>query len=73
MIRSARRYQLPDLAQKWECIMEWYAQYFGEYSKYWGNYKWQPLCGDHRALGDALAALERLKAMAQTKLSDDDD
>lgn len=73
MIRSAQRYQLPELTQKWDCIMEWYAQYFGEWSRYHGNYKWQPLYGGHRALGDALAALDVLKTMAYASLSDASD
>lgn len=43
-----------------------YAQWYGEYSEYWGDYKWQPLPGgDHTALGDSLAALECLKEMAR--------
>lgn len=49
---------------KVECLMEWYAQYAGEWSDYWGDYRWQPLCGDHTALGDCMAALRLLKGMA---------
>lgn len=44
--------------------MEWYAQWIGDWSDYWGNYRWQPLFGGHRALDDCLAALDYLKAMA---------
>ena len=73
MLRSARRYHLPELAQQWECLMLWYAQYFGAWSNYWGDYKWQPLHGGHRALSDALAALERLKRMARTKLEGEEE
>jgi DNA polymerase-3 subunit epsilon len=73
MNRSARRYQLPELTQKWDCLKEWYAQYYGEWSDYWGNYKWQPLDGGHRALADAQAALRLLKMMAATKLDEGDE
>ena len=51
--------------KSWGCLMLKYARWYGEWSDYWGNYKWQPLCGgDHSALGDCLAALEYLKEMA---------
>ncbi|GAB5490320.1 MAG: hypothetical protein Phog2KO_05350 [Phototrophicaceae bacterium] len=47
------------------CAMTWYAQWYGDYSNWWGNYKWQPLYGgDHTALGDCLATLETIKQMA---------
>jgi DNA polymerase III subunit epsilon len=62
----AQYQQLPALQQEWSCIMQKYAQYYGEWSKYWGNYKWQPLYGGHRAKDDALAALDLLKRMANT-------
>lgn len=54
-----------DYQYRWYCLMEQYAVWCGEWIEYWGsNYRWQPLCGSHRALGDCQAALSRLKAMA---------
>lgn len=51
---------------KAECAMLMYAQWIGDWSNYWGNYKWYPLSGgDHSALGDCLATLECLKEMAR--------
>lgn len=47
-----------------DCIMERYAQWYGEWSEYHGSYKWQPLGGGHDALGDCLAALDYLHDMA---------
>ncbi|MDF0556375.1 3'-5' exonuclease [Kamptonema sp. UHCC 0994] len=47
-----------------ECIMEWVAQWIGNWSYYYKNYKWQPLNGEHRALGDCLAVLKKIKKMA---------
>lgn len=47
-----------------ECIMEWHAQWAGDWSYYHESYTWHPLCGGHRALGDCLAALERIKKIA---------
>ncbi|WP_449416028.1 3'-5' exonuclease [Phormidium nigroviride] len=47
-----------------ECIMEWVAQWAGNWSYYYKNYKWQPLNGEHRALGDCLAVLKKIKKMA---------
>jgi len=59
-------HELPriDLSQKGDCIMHWFAQWVGDYSDYWGNYTWQPLCGGHRAAGDCLAALQVIERMA---------
>jgi DNA polymerase-3 subunit epsilon len=52
---------------KTDCIMEWYAQFCGEWSDYHGSYKWQPLSGGHDALGDCLATLGVLQDMAGDK------
>jgi DNA polymerase-3 subunit epsilon len=58
-------YGLPQLKIKAFCLMELYSQWYGEYSQYWGNYKWQPLPNaGHRALNDCLACLGILKEMA---------
>lgn len=48
-----------------ECIMEWYSQWCGHWSFYHDNYRWQPLNGGHRALGDCKAALECIQEMAE--------
>lgn len=53
------------LSDRSECLMELYAQWYGEYSHYHGDYKWQPLCSEHRAMGDCLANLEAIKIMAE--------
>lgn len=48
------------------CAMEMYAQWWGEYSDFHGSFRWQRLVGgDHTALGDCRATLERIKVMAQ--------
>jgi rubredoxin len=60
------RYQLLRRKWQWACLMERYSEYVGEYSEYHGDYRWQPLPGgNHRALGDAQAALDLLTAMAR--------
>jgi DNA polymerase III epsilon subunit-like protein len=60
------------------CVMEMYAQYWGERHDYFGSYTWQSLgnalvqCGlrakgrPHRALSDAWAALDVLLHVADT-------
>lgn len=49
-----------------ECLMEWYAQFVGDWSDYHQDFRWQPLPGgDHSALGDCQAALEVLRTMAE--------
>lgn len=65
ILQSARRYELPQLSQKWECAMERYAEYVGEWNNYYQSYKRQRLPGaGHRAIEDARAALEVIQKMA---------
>lgn len=52
---------LPDV--KTECAMEYYAQYYGQWSDYHESFTWQPLGGGHRALGDCVATLDLIKGM----------
>lgn len=48
-----------------DCAMLWYAQWFGDWNDYHGDYRWQKLRGgNHRALGDCLATLALIKKMA---------
>lgn len=64
------------------CAMKEYAVYYGDYSEYWGNYKWQKLVNAaremgietenaHHALEDALTTLELIKQMALREDRDD--
>jgi DNA polymerase-3 subunit epsilon len=62
---TARRDGLTELSQQWICLMDMYATFCGAWSETHQSYQWQPLNGGHRALGDALAALAVLKAIAQ--------
>ena len=58
------------LVESWQCAMKQYATYFGEWSEYYGSYRWQKLpSGDHSASGDCIATLELIKKMASSKLS----
>lgn len=50
-----------------ECAMTQYAAWYGEWSEYWGNFKYQRLSGGHRALGDCLATLKLIQEMANSK------
>jgi DNA polymerase III subunit epsilon len=53
-----------------ECAMLWYAQYYGAWNDYYGNYKWQKLPGggEHRALSDCKAVRSLLQKMAKRDL-----
>src|SRR5205823_2873593 len=63
--RDAERYGLAMPQVEWQCLMLRYAEYVGDYSEYWHDYRWYPLPeGTHRALGDAKAALELMRHMA---------
>ena len=54
-----------------DCAMEWYAQFCADYDyDRYGGYKWQPLGGDHSAVGDCQAVFGLLKEMATTNLID---
>lgn len=47
------------------CVMQEYARWFGEWSSYHRDYRWQSLPGgDHTALGDCRATLDVLLSMA---------
>jgi len=50
--------------EKISCVMRIYAAWYGEWSSYHKSYKWQALDGGHRALGDCLKTLEKIKEMA---------
>lgn len=60
-------YQLPQIKIEARCAMLIYADYYGEWSKYWGNNKWQKLpgSGEHRAYSDARACRRLVRAMAK--------
>lgn len=60
-------------ASSWEDAMIPYSDWYGDWSEYWGNYSWQPLNGGHRALGDCLAVIDCLKAMARSQGAEDDE
>jgi hypothetical protein len=52
---------------RFEDAMVPYSDWYGEWSEYWGNYAWQPLFGgDHRAVSDCRAVVERLREMAKS-------
>lgn len=46
------------------CLMEEYAKFYGQWSNYYQDYKWQSLNGEHNAISDCKAALSLLKEMA---------
>lgn len=88
MHKSAERHNLDKIEWKeiadWHCAMEAYAEHFGEWNSYHGNYRWQRLStaaaservkvdNAHDALGDCLMTLGVVKAMlknAETESSE---
>jgi DNA polymerase-3 subunit epsilon len=52
------------LQKRSNCLMEWAAQWAGNWSYYHKDYRYVPLNGNHRALGDCTAAFELIKRMA---------
>lgn len=79
LLKTARRFscEIPAwlLAQPWHCIMEAYAEYYGDWSDYHGSYTFKrladacqylrvPMSESHRATGDALNTLALMRALA---------
>lgn len=58
------------LSKRSDCIMNWYAQYHGEWNDYYRSYTWQKLNGGHNAVSDCLAALKLIVEMAKDELID---
>jgi DNA polymerase III epsilon subunit-like protein len=63
----------------WHCAMEWFAQFYGDWNEYRGNYRWQRLTtaagyfnastdGAHGAVADALMTLQVVEGMAGVKM-----
>lgn len=52
------------LTKRSDCLMEWVAQWNGNWSYYHKDYRYVPLNGGHRALADCTAAFELIKLMA---------
>ncbi len=67
LCRAFITYELPTFEPKdSDCAMEWFAQWYGDYSSHYDSYKWQPLHGgDHTALGDCRATLQAIQRMAK--------
>ncbi|WP_129677706.1 3'-5' exonuclease [Candidatus Chloroploca sp. Khr17] len=67
-LRLLQQSGVPNLAgyaATFVCVMQWYSLYVGDFSEYYGSYRWQRLPGgDHTALGDCRATLAVLKRMA---------
>lgn len=52
-------------AMTFEDVMIPYSDWVGDWSDYWGNNRWQPLNGGHRAAEDCRAVLDCLRAMGR--------
>jgi DNA polymerase-3 subunit epsilon len=72
LYQSGRYYGgLPELVvSSWECAMQQYAVFCGEWDRRRRAYRWQRLpSGDHSARGDCVATVELIKKMAAAELS----
>lgn len=63
---ECRRHAIEPLKLNWRDVMNMYSQWCGEWSSRHKNYKWQPLAGNHDAVGDCRAVLEVLRNMASS-------
>lgn len=82
MHRTAERHDLPKVEWKeiseWHCAMLAFAELYGDYNSYHGNYRWQKLTtasrycrvkvdSAHDALGDCLMTLGVVKYMLESE------
>ncbi len=63
---NCRRHGIVPAAFETECAMLEYARWYGHWSSYFEDYRWQPLNGGHDTLSDCLACLELIKRMADS-------
>ena len=65
LAQTCKAHGLPELpALGWQCAMEMYAAWFGEWSEHHQSYRYKPLeGGDHTAVGDCQATLAAMKRM----------
>lgn len=62
--------EIDPLKLTWDCAMERYAAFYGEWNPSRRSFRWQKLeGGDHSAGGDCRATLDLIKRMAAAKLS----
>lgn len=52
----------------WDCAMEAYAAFYGQWNDRYNSFRWQRLNGGHRAVGDCHACLALIKQMAEAPL-----
>lgn len=64
---DCERHGLEMIKFGYDCAMTWYAQYCGQWSRKYNDYKYQPLNGGHSALSDCRATLEVVKIIAGQK------
>ncbi|KAB7833563.1 3'-5' exonuclease [Streptomyces mobaraensis] len=57
---------------RFEDVMIPYSRWYGDWSDYHGDYRWQPLGGGHRAAGDCRAVLDCLRAMGRSSSDETD-
>jgi len=56
---------------EFNCAMEQYARWYGEWSEHHSSFRWQRLNGGHRALGDCRATLDLIRGMANSKTTEE--
>ncbi|MFB7896168.1 hypothetical protein ACFC1B_07535 [Streptomyces xiamenensis] len=54
----------PALPGNAECAMEQYSAWYGQWSAYHGDYRWQALDGPHNSTGDCNVVIDRIREMA---------
>ncbi|MDV5167498.1 3'-5' exonuclease [Photobacterium rosenbergii] len=67
--QSLNRYGIDLLPFKTQCVMEWYAEFFGEWNEYHGNYKWQSLTNAAVQQGIDISDLKAHRAMADCEIT----
>ncbi|KLV10084.1 3'-5' exonuclease [Photobacterium ganghwense] len=67
--QSMKRYGVTVFPFKTQCVMEWYAEFYGEWNEYRGNYKWQSLTNAARQQSIDISDLSAHRAKADCEIT----
>jgi DNA polymerase-3 subunit epsilon len=68
--KTPKEFRKADMQITFQCAMDEYSHFLGEWSDYYDDYKYQKLPGScHNVIGDCVAILNLIKEMANAELS----
>ncbi|KLV03261.1 hypothetical protein ABT56_20255 [Photobacterium aquae] len=67
--QSMKRYGIDVFPFRTQCVMEWYAEFYGDWNDYHGNYKWQSLTDAAYQQGIDISDLKAHRALADCEIT----